>query len=111
LELNDRVTFGLIALNLLHEQLAENFELLIIEHHSELSHGIAGSLSKAEGCSTCELVVDSIHEGVFVDEAGLPQDNQAEPFKDLGADIEALFPYLSRSIFNSAVQMRINGRN
>jgi len=85
--------------------------LLIVENDSELSHSIAGSFSQTEGCSTCELVVDGIHEGVFVHEARLSEDDQAEPFKDLGADVEALFPYLSRSIFNSAVQMWINGGN
>ena len=91
--------------------MAENFELLIVENHGELSHSIAGSFSQTEGCTICELVVDGIHKGVFVDEAGLSEDDQAEPFKDLGANIEALFPYLSRSIFNSAVQMWINGGN
>jgi hypothetical protein len=74
----------------------------------ECSHAVARSLADIKRRAISQLLVDCLHEGVLVDNAGLAQNNQAISLEKICADIKALFLAVRLlSLLNTLEEVRV----
>lgn len=81
------IAFIIPFFNLLNQDRTQLLQLLRVQYLRKSAHTLARSLPHICGCTIRQLHINRLHQCFFIHLAGLAENNQAEAFKHVRANV------------------------